>query len=179
MATLDDMRQAADALADRLGGRENATTAQRIFEATGLPLPTASACIAANILASGESFEWRDVCDVSLWVSEAIADSRSAFTERGDLVIGGGTGEGREDCPQHCELLHCVFGNPFRPLPARSFDSGLRGLARSIYDGDRNLYPILADALEELGEAQAAGHCRLPLHAPKGCHVTDWILGMT
>ena len=36
-------------------------------------------------------------------------------------------------------------------------------------------YLILADALEEQGEGQAAAHCREPLHA-KGCHILDWIL---
>jgi hypothetical protein len=37
-------------------------------------------------------------------------------------------------------------------------------------------YAILADALEELGEAEAAAHSRLELHA-KGCHVLEWITG--
>jgi hypothetical protein len=34
---------------------------------------------------------------------------------------------------------------------------------------------ILADALEDLGEGQAAAHCREKVHV-KGCHVLDWIL---
>jgi hypothetical protein len=36
-------------------------------------------------------------------------------------------------------------------------------------------YAILADALDDLGEAEAAAHCRLTTHA-RGCHVIDWIL---
>ena len=37
-------------------------------------------------------------------------------------------------------------------------------------------FAVLADALEELGEAEAAAHCRTEMHA-KGCFVLDWITG--
>jgi hypothetical protein len=76
-------------------------------------------------------------------------------------------------------LVDCVFGNPFRPPAARPFPVHVVGLARSVYAGFPAVsedYPILADALEELGEAEAAAHCRAELHA-KGCHVLDWITG--
>ena len=74
------------------------------------------------------------------------------------------------------ELLRDLFGNPFRPLPARAFPAHVQSLARSCYDGDVSLYPVLADALDDLGEAAAARHCREALHV-KGCHVVDWIIG--
>jgi hypothetical protein len=35
---------------------------------------------------------------------------------------------------------------------------------------------ILADALEELGEDEAAEHAREPVHV-RGCHLLDWVLG--
>ena len=51
-------------------------------------------------------------------------------------------------------------------------------LARECYDAfpavsDRFL--ILADALADLAEEQAAEHCRQSEHV-KGCHVLDWVL---
>jgi hypothetical protein len=49
-------------------------------------------------------------------------------------------------------------------------------LARACHEGDHGLYPLLADALAELGEEQAARHCREPSHL-RGCHVVDWVLG--
>jgi hypothetical protein len=78
-----------------------------------------------------------------------------------------------------CELLRDIFGNPFRPLRQQAFPAHVVALARECYDAfpivsDRFL--ILADALADLGEEQAAEHCRQPEHA-KGCHVLDAILG--
>jgi hypothetical protein len=72
-----------------------------------------------------------------------------------------------------------IVGNPFRPLAPRVFPAHVLGLARSIYDAFPDVsadYPILADALEELGEVEAAAHCRQDVHA-KGCYVVDWVLG--
>jgi hypothetical protein len=73
-------------------------------------------------------------------------------------------------------LLRCLFGNPFRPLASRPFPAGIVGLARAIRDGDQALYPVLADALQDVGEVSAADHCRGPLHA-RGCHVVDGLAG--
>jgi hypothetical protein len=74
-----------------------------------------------------------------------------------------------------CRLLREVFGNPFRPLPARSFPAHVLALAGAAAEEDPSLYPLLADALDDLGEEQAADHCRQAQHV-KGCHVVDWIL---
>jgi hypothetical protein len=76
-------------------------------------------------------------------------------------------------------LTDCLFGDPFRPLPSRSLPVHVQGLAQSINAAFPTVsedFAILADALEELGEAEAAAHCRQELHA-KGCHVMDWITG--
>jgi hypothetical protein len=78
-----------------------------------------------------------------------------------------------------CDLARDIFGNPFRPLRQRAFPAHVVALARECYDAfpavsDRFL--ILGDALADLGEEQAAEHCRQGEHA-KGCHVLDWILG--
>jgi hypothetical protein len=76
---------------------------------------------------------------------------------------------------QQADLVREIFGNPFRPLPKRRFPAEVRGLAQACYDDATNV-PVLADALADLGEDEAAAHCRLPGHV-KGCHVVDWILG--
>jgi hypothetical protein len=81
---------------------------------------------------------------------------------------------------QQCRLLRCVVGNPFRPLPARTFQGHVVALARTICAAFPDVaavadeYLVLADALEELGEDLAADHCRQPEHA-RGCHVLDRI----
>jgi hypothetical protein len=75
---------------------------------------------------------------------------------------------------RHAELVREIFGNPFRPPPKRKFPAEVRGLAQACYD-DHAHYPVLADALDDLGE-EAAAHCRLSGHV-RGCHVVDWILG--
>jgi len=72
-------------------------------------------------------------------------------------------------------LLHEIYGNPFRPLQPRSFPLEAMELARLCASGGEDLFPILADALEELGETDASLHCRQAKHH-KSCHVLEWIL---
>jgi hypothetical protein len=48
----------------------------------------------------------------------------------------------------------------------------VRGLANYIYDGDYGLYPVLADALNDLDLKVMADHCRQPDHW-RGCWVID------
>jgi hypothetical protein len=84
-----------------------------------------------------------------------------------------------EERRQQAALVRDVFGNPFRPLPARPFPAAVLGLAETVYaafPAVSDLFPILADALDDLGEDRAAAHCREGLHV-KGCHVVDWVLG--
>src|SRR5262249_34005613 len=81
--------------------------------------------------------------------------------------------------PRQALLLRCIVGNPFRPPQPRTFPPHVAGLARSIYAAFPDVspeYAVLADALEEMGEGDAAAHCRTELHA-KGCFVLDWITG--
>lgn len=73
------------------------------------------------------------------------------------------------------ELAREIFGNPFRPLPKRKFPAEVRGLAQACFD-DASHYPLLADALADLGEEEAAEHCRRADHV-RGCHVADWVTG--
>jgi hypothetical protein len=83
------------------------------------------------------------------------------------------------------DLLRDVLHDPFRPPPAPPERGWLtwRGgtvaqLARVVYDEGRfDDLPVLADALEEAGCADAVvlGHCRRGDHA-RGCWVIDLLL---
>jgi hypothetical protein len=75
-------------------------------------------------------------------------------------------------------LVRDIFGNPFHSLPVRAFPPHVVELAQVCYAAFPAVsddFDILADALDERGEEQAAAHCREDTHV-KGCHVLDWIL---
>ena len=85
-------------------------------------------------------------------------------------------------------LIHCVFGNPFRPpsplAPAVLAwnDGTVRRLAQAIYDArafDR--LPLLADALLDAGcdSEEILAHCRSAGPHAHGCWAVDLILGKT
>jgi hypothetical protein len=79
-------------------------------------------------------------------------------------------------------LLHCVFGNPFRPVPfdPRWRTSDVIGLAMAIYEDKAfERMPILADALMDAGceYEQVIGHCRGEGPHVRGCWVVDMLLG--
>src|SRR5262249_17339258 len=91
------------------------------------------------------------------------------------------------------ELLRCVFGNPYRPLPSidpvvlRWHDGLIPRLARAVYDErllpsgtlDNTRLAVLADALEEAGvyDERLLAHCRSPGPHVRGCVAVDAILG--
>jgi hypothetical protein len=83
-----------------------------------------------------------------------------------------------------CQLLRDIAGNPFRPVliePAwLTWRDGLvQRLARRIYDERASdLYPILADALEDAGCADSTilDHCRQPEGHARGCWVISRLL---
>jgi hypothetical protein len=77
-------------------------------------------------------------------------------------------------------IIRDLFGNPFRPAPARLVGPGIVELARSIYrERAFDRLPLLADALEAAGwtDPDVLRHCREPVaHAP-GCWALDAVLG--
>ena len=83
------------------------------------------------------------------------------------------------------ELVREVFGNPFRPVRVDpswlAWDGGtVRKLARSVHDEQAvERLPILADALEEAGcaDAQLLAHLRGPGPHFRGCWAVDLLLG--
>jgi len=83
-----------------------------------------------------------------------------------------------------CDLLRCVFGNPFRPATVApewrtANNKAVLRIARSFYDGrDFDRLPVLADALEDAGcdNPVVLKHLReFGIHA-RGCWVVDLIL---
>jgi hypothetical protein len=84
-----------------------------------------------------------------------------------------------------CALIRDIFGNPFRPALLDptwlTWNNGaVRKMAQAIYDERRFAdLPILADALEDAGCADAAilEHCRQPGEHVRGCWVVDLLLG--
>jgi hypothetical protein len=83
-------------------------------------------------------------------------------------------------------VLRCIFGSPFRPAPALDpawlawNDGTVAKLAAAIYDARRFAdLPILADALEEAGCADAAilAHCRGGGEHVRGCWAVDLLTG--
>lgn len=82
------------------------------------------------------------------------------------------------------QMLHEIFGNPFRPVTIApeclSWNRGLiRRMAEEIYEQRTfDECPILADALEEAGcnHAGLVAHLHEPQHHVRGCWALDAIL---
>jgi hypothetical protein len=91
-----------------------------------------------------------------------------------------------DDLAMHAALLRDILGNPFRPAHAvdpswLAWNDGIVAkLAAAIYEGRRFAdLPILADALEDAGCADAAilAHCRGAGEHVRGCWVVDLLTG--
>jgi hypothetical protein len=145
--------EACERLADGAGTREELQAA--LAEAEAVERETAGAARAAARAAA------------SVW--GAAEHSRSAAAASGD--------EPRERLAQ-ADLVREIFGTPARPLAPRPFPAHVVGLARACHaalPATGGPFAILADALEELGEEDAARHCQRGGHV-RGCHVLDWAL---
>lgn len=86
-----------------------------------------------------------------------------------------------ERCPDSCDLIRCLLGNPFRPV---AFDPSWKtptaqAFAQGAYDGrDFSALPVLADVLEDAGctDEQVLTHCRDGGRHARGCWVLDAVL---
>jgi hypothetical protein len=120
-------------------------------------------------------------------IEETISEAGMALAwfEDEELAAGPDYWAGIELSGPWPQLIRDIFGNPFRsaiisPAWLSWSDSIIPKLAQSIYDERAFVrLPILADALEEAGCANAdiLNHCRLPGEHVRGCWVVDLILG--
>jgi hypothetical protein len=87
--------------------------------------------------------------------------------------------------PLQCDLLHDLFGNPFRPVSAdpawlRWNDGTVRKMAQALYEERAfERLPLLADALEDAGCTEDAllSHLRGPGPHVRGCWALDLLRG--
>ena len=96
-----------------------------------------------------------------------------------------GDAAGWTDIKLRCDLVRCVFGNPFHSIiitpSGLSWNDGTAvKLAQAIYNGrafDR--LPVLAGALEDAGctNEYILNHCRGVEPHARGCWVVDLLLG--
>jgi hypothetical protein len=126
----------------------------------------------------------------AVWRTTEISPSLADFRNTVRLVAGRtsvpGDGEGLK--PQ-ADLLRDIVGTP-EPFRRVRFDRrwplhndrAARRLALTIYKESRfDLLPILGDALEDAGcaEADILDHCRGPGPHVRGCWVVDLVLGFS
>jgi hypothetical protein len=132
-------------------------------------------------------FADREVGDVFAWNAATCAlesceanafHAAAGMTERSPSPFGKGAVAERF----LCDLLHCVFGNPFQKaaFPKKWRSETVTALATGIYEEwafDR--LPILADALEEAGCDDPAMLAHLRSDGPhcRGCWMVDLALG--
>ncbi|MGF1582606.1 MAG: hypothetical protein ACFCD0_25055 [Gemmataceae bacterium] len=117
----------------------------------------------------------------------AFQAAKYAVQAAADIVANVGGGSRREVNIEQCELLRCMFGNPFQKDPFilphwKTWNNGtVTRLAHSIYQ-QKNFghLPVLADALEEAGcdDETLLDHCRTTTVHTRGCYVLDTLLGM-
>jgi hypothetical protein len=166
--------EAAERFADgRIGWEELAAVAHTLpypaFESEGA---AEDACAAA----------WA-ACAERGWDAASVAFEAAgcAVWAEAGAVAAAGDAEFR----LHCQFLHDLFGNRFRPTPFidpawLAWDGGaVQRLARAIYD-NRSFddMPLLADVLGRAGctDQDLLAHCRKPAEHVRGCWALDLLL---
>jgi hypothetical protein len=174
----DDACRQAVVVAERHADGRASTEELRAASST-LVEPAGLGAACAAVLRAVRNAAWVGA-DVAYPPRQAVYGALDAASAAAYLVAPAGTrAHARVAAAERvvqCRLLRDILGNPYRPLAPRSFPAPVLGLAESVYEGDHALYPVLADALADLGEERAAAHCREPLHV-KGCHIVDWVRG--
>jgi hypothetical protein len=129
---------------------------------------------------------WEDEMDKGDPLAPALVTARRAARaaaylrgERNVLDAPATFAEHREQT----HLVHCLFGNPFRPRPACGawLTREVKALADGIYaERTFDRMPLLADVLEASGctNADLIEHCRSGRQHARGCWVVDLVLGM-
>jgi hypothetical protein len=170
---------------DRL--REAVSTAERFADgqASKDELAAARAAIATMTYDSGPFGRAPSGVRVAIDMAVAATDTQAysaAFSMTATQSPLGGRMKSAAAEMYLCELIRCVFGNPFRPVAVERAwrTSTVVDRARGIYEErafDR--LPILADALQDAGceSPEVLGHCRGGGPHVRGCWVVDLVLG--
>jgi len=158
---------------------ENASAAAQIaYNAALLPdvgtneYPASAAKYASDDLRFWDMHHAAGVC---------AADAEWAASIRIDSKKKNGPNPRAASREAHASLLHCIFGNPFRPvtIDPRWLTSTVTDLAQSVY-GEKafDRMPILADALMDAGcdSEEIINHCRSEGPHVRGCWVVDLLL---
>jgi hypothetical protein len=121
-------------------------------------------------------------------ISTALeAAKRTAMGESAEpaLEVARLANPGQKAWRAQCQLLRCIFGNPFCPAGVDSSwlrwnDSTIPRIAQGIYEERAfGRLPILADALLDAGcdDEAILSHCRGDGPHVRGCWAIDLILG--
>jgi hypothetical protein len=111
-------------------------------------------------------------------VGQAAIDRLQPGSASPEDALAEGNWVREEELSAQCGLIREVFGDGYR-RSNESLPAHVVGLAEACYaalPAVTDQFRILADALDEAGEPEAAAHCREPFHV-KGCHVLDLCLG--
>jgi hypothetical protein len=190
LADRTEMLQAhekARAIFVKLHGKDNGPRKDNgpgaALTASGFPSPPKS--LLQRIADALDDPWWEDEFDKGDPLAPALVTARHAARAAADLqgernVLDSPVTIG-EDRAQTA-LVHCVFGNPFRPRPvcAAWLTREVRALAASIYaERAVDRMPLLANALEASGctNTDLIEHCRSGGDHARGCWVVDLLLG--
>ena len=173
--------QKAHAIFVKLHGKHNGPGAA--LTASGFPGPPKS--IWQRIADALDDPWWEDEFDKGDPLAPALVTARSAARAAADLQGERNVLDSPVTIAEHREqtaLVHCLFGNPFRPRPvcAAWLTRDVRDLADGIYaERAFDRMPLLADALEASGctNADLTEHCRSTREHARGCWVVDLLLG--
>jgi hypothetical protein len=129
--------------------------------------------------AAGAGIEAAVCAGLAEWLAAApdpVAESRLLVAAEG-LEVGWGL----RFRTRFRDLLHDLYGNPFRPVtfsPTWRTDTAV-SLARQMYESrDFSAMPVLADALQDAGcdIEDILNHCQRPGEHVRGCFVVDLVL---
>jgi hypothetical protein len=175
-AQLEAWRALVDALD---AGRSTVAAVRSAAEAVGEPNPTP----ARRMRVAEDIGQWLANSE-GMWAHETENWAVRVF----DLAACSVPAVWEHERARQCNVLRCIFGNPYRPLPPLPApllawrDGLIVRLAEGVYEN--RLLPggrvaVLADALEDAGcqDAQILGHLRGPGPHVRGCHIVDLLLG--
>jgi hypothetical protein len=180
-ASRQELKDAAEAAGAFYSERER--EARSVVTDSASP-PERRAALAMNTLAIAAYYATIRRFSVAFTQNTASSSALAVLYLAGE----GEAGEAamRDLRARQAQLVRCIFGNPFRPLPEIDLSwlawngGAARKLAASI-QAERRFgdLPVLADALEEAGctSEDILRHCRDGGEHALGCWVIDLLLG--